>query len=417
MRYILILLAVAFSNLPGAYAEALMEKVMEIGPAQVDQVRRLLGADDGSKSLATLGFYKINYETQDAFGRKVPVSGMMIIPKLTFRREFALVVYHHGTTTKKTLVPSNPLFRETLLSAAVFASGGYIVLAPDYVGLGDSPGPHPFLHAETQARASADLIEVGKKLVARLGVKLSGQLLLTGYSQGGHAAMSTHIYLEKNLSFYDRVRNRTPVTAGAPMAGPYDLSQTSTVGALRNPSRSTSAYVAYLTLAMNQVYGLYSDLKDLYLAPYDTLIPQLLDGTHELEEVIQALPNHPDKMMRPEIIQGILSDSLHPLRRALALNDVAAWKARAPVRLFYGESDLDVPHENALVAARQMVAMGSKVDLVSLGNVDHFTGVLPAFVGVRVWFDQVRRQKMSRAKGESVGMFNRLMNLHPFLAE
>lgn len=405
----------SFSGL--AFAGATLQKVMEMEASQVDQLRQLFGSDSVSKSLSALGFYKVNYETRNVTGQRVSASGMLIVPKLTLRKEFGLVVYHHGTTTKKTEVPSNPTFRETLLCAAIFASGGYLVLAPDYLGLGDSPGLHPFLHAETQASASADLVEEGRKLIARLGLRLTGQLFLTGYSQGGHAAMSTHIHLEKNLSFYDRVRLRIPIVASAPMAGPYDLSKTSVIGALTNPSRSTPAYVAYLTLAMNEVYGIYPDLRDLYLAPYDQMIPQLIDGTRTLEEVILALPNHPDKIIRPEVIRGIVSDPQHPFSRALALNDVFAWKARAPVRLFYGEADRDVPHENALVAARQMRLLGSNVDLVNLGNLDHTAAAVPAFIGTRLWFDQIRRQKNSKSAEESGGIFGRLMSLHPLLAE
>lgn len=392
------------------------EKVMELDSPQVDQVKRLLNADDGTKTAFGLSFYKIKYQTKNVLGETVPASGMMIVPRLTLRKEFAVVVYHHGTSTHKNHVPSNPMFRETLLNGAIFGAGGYVVVAPDYVGLGDSPGLHPFLHVETQGQASADLIEESRKVASQLGVRLTNQLLLTGYSQGGHATMSTHWYLEKNLSFFDRVMNRSRVTASAPMAGPYDLSDSSVI-ALTKPAKSTTAYVALLTLSMNQIYGVYPDLRDLYLAPYDTLIPQVLDGTKTLDQVTQALPKEPKDILQPAFMSGVQADPNHPFRKVLALNDVDNWKARAPIRLYHGEADVDVPFTNAEVAARQMAALGSKIDVVNVGRyLDHHTAVFPAFIGTRLWFDSIRRKTKSTG-GTEFGFLNVLKDLHPFLAQ
>ncbi|MBX9766917.1 MAG: lipase family protein [Bdellovibrionales bacterium] len=402
--------------LPSTSYSLNIEKVMDLESPQVDEVKRLLNAEDGVKTAFGISFYKIKYQTKNVLGEIVPASGIMIVPRLTFRKEFAMVVYHHGTSTHKNHVPSNPHYRETLLNAVIFGAGGYVVVAPDYVGLGDSPGLHPFLHVETQGRASADLIEESRKVAAQLGVKLTNQLLLTGYSQGGHATMSAHWYLEKNLSFFERVMNKSSVTASAPMAGPYDLSDSSVI-ALSKPAKATTAYVALLTLSMNQVYNVYPDLRDLYLPPYETVVPQVLDGTKTLDQVIRGLPKEPKDILQPAFMAGVQNDPSHPFRKLLALNDVDNWKARAPIRLFHGAADADVPFTNSEVAARQMTALGSKIDVVNVGqHLDHHTAILPAFIGTRIWFDQIRRKTKNPTRTE-FGFLNALKGIHPLLAQ
>ncbi|MBX9766491.1 MAG: hypothetical protein K2X47_04390, partial [Bdellovibrionales bacterium] len=370
--------------------------------------------EDGVKSAFGLAFYKINYETKDPHGVMVPVSGLMIVPRWTFRRDFSMIAYHHGTTTHKNAVPSNTKDRETILIGLIFGLAGYVVVAPDYIGLGDSPGLHPFLHVETQAGATIDLIEEAKTIAAKEGIRLNGQLFLTGYSQGGHAAMSTHWLLEKNLSFFNRVMNRSSVTASSPMAGPYDLSDSSVVGALTSPSDNTSAYVSYLTLAMNDVYRIYSNLREMYLPPFDSRIPQLLDGTRTLSEVAAALPPIPQQFLQPHFVHGVLTNPNHPFREALALNNVYNWRPRAPVRLSAGRADKDVPFVNSEIAYTTMRALGATVDLVNVGNnLDHRGAILPAMLGTRKWFDQLRSRRQKNPVVSSG--INFIRDIHPLL--
>ena len=58
------------------------------------------------------------------------------------------------------------------------------------MGLGSSPGFHPYLHARSEATASVDMLRAGRNYCASNNIGLNGQVFLAGYSQGGHTEMA-----------------------------------------------------------------------------------------------------------------------------------------------------------------------------------------------------------------------------------
>ena len=138
--------------------------------------------------------YKMVYNTVDALGQPTIASGAFLAPSNTPCTDFPMLVYHHGTSLRKIDVPSNDV-GETLIGR-VFGAGGYFVLMPDYIGMGESPGLHPYCHGESEATATRDMIRAAREFIAdSLNMIDNGELFLTGYSQGGHAAMASHKYL------------------------------------------------------------------------------------------------------------------------------------------------------------------------------------------------------------------------------
>ena len=75
------------------------------------------------------------------------------------------------------------------------------------------------MHAESEARSVVDMVLALPAYLSKYGYSWNQQLFLSGYSQGGHGTMAAHQMLEAD---YPNI----PVTASAPMAGPYDLSNT-----------------------------------------------------------------------------------------------------------------------------------------------------------------------------------------------
>ena len=86
--------------------------------------------------------------------------------------------------------------------------------------MGDNPGIHPYVHWESEATASIDLIRASREfLMDSLEIWDNNQLFLTGYSQGGHSTMAIHKYIKVN-----NLQSEFNVVASAPMSGPYALS-------------------------------------------------------------------------------------------------------------------------------------------------------------------------------------------------
>jgi hypothetical protein len=86
--------------------------------------------------------YKVVYNTVDTDGSPAIASGLLCIP-LANCNNLGLVSYAHGTVLRRNDVPSRNNFESTI--GKVFASTGYIATMPDYLGLGDNPGIHPYL--------------------------------------------------------------------------------------------------------------------------------------------------------------------------------------------------------------------------------------------------------------------------------
>ena len=192
--------------------------------------------------------YKIVYNTTGVDGQATIATGAFCVPTNTTCTEFPIGVYEHGTSLKKGDVPSNDI-QETYIGK-IFAAGGYFVVMPDYLGMGDSPGLHPYCHGESEATATLDMIKAVREFIANdLQMIDNGELFLTGYSQGGHAAMATHKYIEEN-----NLLNEFNVIASAPCSGPYEIS-----GAMADKimaaSYSKPGYIVYILASYQLVYG------------------------------------------------------------------------------------------------------------------------------------------------------------------
>ena len=195
--------------------------------------------------------YKLTFRTMTPSGGATTATGLLTLPAGR-TGVLPLASYQHGTLTLRTEAPSNPASTEGIGTALVYtSSGGYAAVASDYLGLGDGPGAHPYLHAATEASAGVDMLRAGRTAAAGHGVSLSGPLFLAGYSQGGHATMALHRELEA------RFTTEWPLTAVAPMAGPYDLSGTMLDYVLGSPDSNNSQlvmYISYLLVMFTTVY-------------------------------------------------------------------------------------------------------------------------------------------------------------------
>jgi hypothetical protein len=149
--------------------------------------------------------YKVTYCTVDVAppgSRRPPptiATGNVSVPRRAGR--LSTVAYLHGTSVSFYDAPSNPnIFGEFNQngesfdgppSSAIFAGGGFIYVAPDYLGLGDSTVPrHRYFHAATEASSAADLLKASRHVLGSLRVRRSGELFTFGFSQGGHAGLA-----------------------------------------------------------------------------------------------------------------------------------------------------------------------------------------------------------------------------------
>jgi hypothetical protein len=262
-------------------------------------------------------------------------------------------------------------------------SSGYLVTIPDYLGFGDAPGLHPFVHAKTLAWSVIDLIRAARSLALADGYPLNGQLFLAGYSEGGYATLAAQREIETHH------RDELPITASAPMAGPYDLSGTMLQMALGDAPVPSPFHFPYTLLAYNRIYGFADRDEDLFAAQYAGLVPGLFDGTLDADAVDAALPDLPREALDPQLRSALESGAYHPVTAALRENDLYRWVPRSPTRLYHCVGDDEVPFANSALAYERFVAAGAPVELVSLPFGDHDACALPAIFVAKGWLDSL----------------------------
>ena len=93
---------------------------------------------------------KIEYMTPQPDGKLVNATGAVFIPETG--GTFPVICYQHGTQTQRYQVPSLGLgISDAGLAPSVASSMGYICVAADYLGLGDSYIVPPYLLAYPQS--------------------------------------------------------------------------------------------------------------------------------------------------------------------------------------------------------------------------------------------------------------------------
>ena len=399
----------------------------------------------------------IKYGTVGGAGEATDASGALMVPtgsnaKCTGARP--IVVYSHGTNITKSYNlanfadDTNPAFSEAVLLAAMYAAQGYIVVAPNYAGYDSSSlSYHPYLNADQQSKEMIDILAAAKKALPTLisPTTASAKLFLTGYSQGGFVAMAAHRAMQAA---------GIPVTASAPMSGPYALAAQSDATFYGNVNAGGTIFSPMIFTSFQKAYGnLYTVPSDIYEAAYATGIETLLPGAYDFTTVVTSgkLPQlalfsntppapafaaitpptgtgatdalfamgfGPNNLIKNSARAAYLADAManpdgvvpafttgapsatakNPIRIAGAKNDLRGWTPAAPVLLCAGNGDPTVFY--SLNTGLMKALWGAlPAGLVTTLDVDSaVTGATDPFAAAKMGFAQTK-QAMAVAAG------------------
>ncbi len=289
----------------------------------------------------------INYATVGVNGENTNASGALLVPGGACTGPFPLVAYAKGTDVQKPRTLANPTDSETSLLAAMYAAQGYAVVATDYLGFAKSAySYHPYLHADSEATSVIDSVRAARAVASLQGISLSGKVMLTGYSQGGHSSMAAHRAIERDMP------GEINVVAGAHLSGPYNLS-----GSLQIPTAIAGVqfFVPYLVTAWQKVYGgIYSNVTQAFKLPYANYIETLLPSptmTYTTLVTSGSLPGANgetptqarDAVFQSAFITDAQVNANSPLFLAAKKNDLLGWNPKARTLLCAGAGDPTVP--------------------------------------------------------------------------
>ena len=325
---------------------------------------------------ADIDCYRVLYPSRGSAGQPITLSGLLALPRGS--RPRGLVSWQHGTTTTRAATPSN-LSVDGLAAAIVFAANGFALIAPDYIGLGVSKLTHTYLVADDTARAVIDLLTAARSLP---GVPATPPFLI-GFSQGGHATLAVQNLLEAS---------GRPILGSAAIAGPHNLRTISLGAALAGGSTSHPLFLAYMVRGYAARYG--HTIDSVLAPPAAALTPQLFDSPHEPDAIIAALPKRPPAMFRADFLDAFDTGGRHWLLDAIAANEVSHFRPQAPVRLYFGNRDVDVPPAEATTTERMLRQTGGQAQAIDVGPYDHNGSILVAAPKALAWLETLTLTKL-----------------------
>lgn len=340
----------------------------------------------------TVAVYQLRYGTIGGRGEPTTASAALMVPTGTDARcqsPRPIAMYAHG---KRNLTffniadLSRPTNYEGLIIALALAGDGYIVVAPNYAGYDTSTlDYHPFMNADQQSSDMMDALSAARAALPATNIADNQKLFLTGYSEGGYVAMATHRAFQAA---------GIPVTASAPMSGPYALSAFADAMFLGQVGRGAVEEILMLASSYQRAYGnVYSSPADMFEAKYasaDTLLPgpigtgtlvaqglmpesAVFSSTPPLPELAPLTPASAPEKLAPVFATGFGTDHLitdayrlsylqdafsapdggfpnttnglppdspaNTLRQALRKNDLRNWAPTAPMLLCAGDED------------------------------------------------------------------------------
>ncbi|MFF8590323.1 alpha/beta hydrolase family protein [Streptomyces sp. NPDC015220] len=326
--------------------------------------------------------YRLTYRTVDPHGRPTTATGLLTLPEGGGRR-LSLVSDTHGTMVDRAYAPS--VAEDGRAQSYLFASAGHAVAAPDYLGLGEGPGTHPYMDTRSAVTASVDMLRAARTAARSLGRTLTGDLYVSGFSQGGQVAMALGRAIEEGADRHFRLR------ALAPVSGPYDLAGVEMPALTDGRVNDTSGvfYMAYFLVAQNRLHPIYKNPAEVFRAPYASRVESLFDGRHEDEDVVARLAPTVRRLVTDDFYRQLTRPKGGLLEALRANDDVCDWKPAAPVRLYAGNGDTDVPIGNARDCARALAGHGVAAPVVDQGHVDHKGSALASLPKIARWFDSV----------------------------
>lgn len=132
----------------------------------------------------------IKYNMKNVQGKTAEATALVMFPKTVQPKDgWRVVVWEHGTVgVGDQCAPSvKPLGTNFRGLAEKLLEAGYVIVAPDYEGLG-TPGIHPYLNMWSEAESALASI---KAVNQRYGKQLNGAWMSAGQSQGGQASLGT----------------------------------------------------------------------------------------------------------------------------------------------------------------------------------------------------------------------------------
>lgn len=333
----------------------------------------------------------IRYNMPNVNGERAEATAMVFYPNTPQPQDgWRVVVWEHGTVgSGDSCAPSNNQLNNNFrgLASSLLAQG-YVIVAPDYEGLG-TRGIHPYLNLKSAAQSAIYAVRAFKE---QQGNRFNGAWVSVGQSQGGHASLAT-------AQFADEDPNYKAAVAAAPASSlgyiisevaPQALSALVEAGqdnAAKAVYAELLAYAAYVAVGI-KAYEPGFNYRNIFSSRAG-IVAEKAEGTtgenglclgplitEYVQDIDDYLVNNPEKTVvdYPGLVENFQNNS--SVEKFLQNNQPATEKINVPVMIIQGTADMAVPYPVTNTLQQGLKDMGTTVNFVEVENASHTEAIV-----------------------------------------
>lgn len=333
----------------------------------------------------------MTYNMPYVLGGTKKATAMVFVPKTKRPTDgWKVVVWEHGTVgVGDSCAPSRNEINDRFIGMAQsLLKEGYVILAPDYEGLG-TPGMHPYLNLKSEANSAIYAVKAYKE---RYGNQINGQWMSVGQSQGGQASLGTAEFSNSDANYKGAV-------AGAPASSLGDiiadvapkaiqgLLQAGKVDSATEVSATLLTYAAYATVGVT-AYEPKFNYRELFNERSRGIAAAAEGSTGEnglcfgdlqkkfIDDIKDYLKNNSGKTVLdyPGLVNNFQENPT--VKKFLVDNQPATKKINSPVMIIQGTADTSVPYDVTFKLQEDLKAMGTDVTFVRADGALHSDAIV-----------------------------------------
>ncbi|WP_336169620.1 alpha/beta hydrolase family protein [Acinetobacter sp. 161(2023)] len=338
----------------------------------------------------------MTYNMENVQGKTAQATALVMFPKIAQPKDgYRVVVWEHGTVgvgdscapSNNTINPRFKILADTLLAA------GYVVVAPDYEGLG-TRGMHPYLNLASEAKSAIAAVKAAKD---HYGNQLNSSWMSIGQSQGGHASLGTAEFANNDTNYKGAVATAPASSLGyiisivAPQAIQGILKQEQAgikpVGTAVEVYAELLAYAAYTTVGIT-AYEPKFNYREVFQQRSQSIAEFAEGTTGENGVCLTDLHNKFAADIRDYLATNAGKTVLdYPglagnfqenptVKKFLADNQPATKKINSPVMIVQGTADMAVPYPVTTALQDGLKKMGTDVTFVPVDGAAHTQAIV-----------------------------------------
>ncbi|CAG69048.1 MULTISPECIES: alpha/beta hydrolase [Acinetobacter] len=269
-----------------------------------------------------------------------------------------IVAWAHGTTgVADVCAPSRNVMDENVKTMITqLLAQGYVVVAPDYEGLGEPSGKeiHPFLNVKSEAYSITDAVVAAKSY---LGAKAATRWVAVGHSQGGQAALGAAQYASRAKLTYKGTIAVAPASNLDLILNAGELSAANQPVAVQIPTYTNlDTYTALITAGLRNPNPSLQ-YSQIFKTPSDSIAAQaesvcapalgqsfaagLTEYSNKNNNTLVGYGRTQDGFLNLPVVKNFTSTDGQPL----------TVKVSTPIKIYQGQADTTVP----LIATNKLV--------------------------------------------------------------